>query len=55
MKQTAYSEISKQTGISEDMCRYEIEHANKLLNPSGDLILYPERLPWHLIDDKRHC
>ena len=44
--QMAYSEISKQTGIPEDTCRYEIEHANRLLNPSGDIILYPERLPW---------
>ena len=47
----AYSEISKQTGIPEDTCRYEIEHANRLLNPSGDIILYPERLPWYLIDN----
>lgn len=49
-RQTAYTEISKNTGIPEDECRQQLEHANRILNPSGNLILYPERLPWHLID-----
>jgi hypothetical protein len=52
--QCAYADISKQTGIPEDLCRYEIEQAHRLLNPSGDIILYPERLPWHLIEDGPH-
>lgn len=47
--QTAYSEMEKQTGFSEDYCRNEIEGAWNILNPTGDIILYPERLPWHLI------
>lgn len=47
--QMAYSEMSRLTGISEDTCRHEVEHAWILLNPSGDIILYPERLPWNLI------
>ena len=48
--QIAYSQIEKETGIPAEVCRSEIERAWKILNPSGDLILYPERLPWHLID-----
>lgn len=48
--QIAYSQIEKETGIPAEVCRSEIERTWNILNPSGDLILYPERLPWHLID-----
>lgn len=52
-RQIPYSQMSKETGISEDMCRYEIERMNRILNPSGDLILYPERLPWGLLTNEK--
>lgn len=47
--QISYVQMSKETGIPEDVCRQEMKRMNNVLNPSGDIILYPERLPWHLI------
>ena len=48
--QIAYSQIEKETGIPAEVCRMEIEKAWRILNPSLQIILYPERLDWQLID-----
>ena len=48
--QIAYSQIEKETGIPAEVCREEIERAWRILNPSCQIIIYPERLDWKLID-----
>lgn len=48
--QMSYLQMAKETGLTEDQCRLDIERRDRILNPSGDIILYPDRLPWYLLD-----